>query len=80
MVRRLHVRYTADWRVGYAPDNVGYSGIFWDIWSLMFFRKDPPQTERRRNADHRIKTEPEQGGAEGNTCLEEGEEGEDGGD
>ena len=42
----------------------------------MFFRKDPPQTEGRRDADLLIKTEPEQGGQ----YLEEGEEGEDGGD
>ncbi len=37
---------------------MGYSGIVWDIWSLMFFRKDPPQTEGRRDADLRIKTSP----------------------
>ena len=28
-------------------DILGYSGIFWDIWSLMFFRKDPPQTDEK---------------------------------
>ena len=38
------------------PDNMGYSGIFWDICSLMLFRKAPPQTEGRRNADLLIKT------------------------
>ena len=54
--------YTADWCVGYARimwDILGYSGIFWDIWSLMFFQKDPPQTEGRRDADLLIKTSPD---------------------
>ena len=49
------------WRVGYARvmwDILGYSGIFWDIWGLMFFPKDPPQTEGRRDAHHKIKTVP----------------------
>ena len=40
----IGITYTADWRVGYARvmwDILGYSGIFWDIWSLMFFQKNP---------------------------------------
>ena len=40
-------------------DILGYSGIFWDIWSRMFFQKDPPQTEGRRDADLLIKTSPD---------------------
>ena len=56
-VRCVVLTYTADWCVGYARimwDILGYYGI----WSLMFFRKDPPQTEGRRDADPRIKTPP----------------------
>ena len=61
-VRCVVLMYTADWCVGYVRimwDNVGYYGIFWDIWSLMFFWKAPPQTEGRRNADLLIKTPPD---------------------
>ena len=32
--------------------------ILCDFEVIMFFRKDPPQTEGRRNADHGIKTPP----------------------
>ena len=33
--------------------------ILCDFEVIMFFRKDPPQTEGRRNADQLIKTPPE---------------------
>ena len=33
--------------------------ILCDFEVIMFFRKDPPQTEGRRNADPLIKTSPE---------------------
>ena len=55
--RWLHT-YIAEWRVGYTRimwDIMGYSGIFWDIRGGMFFRKDSPQTEGRRDADPLIK-------------------------
>ena len=36
----------------------GYNGILWDNKVIMFFRKDPPQTEGRRDAHPLIKTSP----------------------
>ena len=36
--------------------------ILCDFEVIMFFRKDPPQTEGRRNADPLIKTAPVSGG------------------
>ena len=44
-------------------DNVGYSGIFWDIRGGMFFRKDSLKSEGRCHTHPKINTRPA-----GKTC------------